>query len=64
MQVKENEFGDKIRKSDICSGGLFWAFAFGILTCACVRGCQEVQKKNTKAPTHLSPSAFAPHNVR
>ena len=64
MEVRKNESDDKISKSDIYSGILFWTCVVGLLGCACLRGCQEVQKKSTKAPTHLNPSAFAPHNVR
>ena len=44
MSVKENEFGDKISKSDICAGIMFWLGAAALLTCACARGCQEYKK--------------------
>ena len=42
--VKENEFGDKISKSDICTGILFWTLIAGLMVCACTRGCQEFKK--------------------
>ena len=62
MKAKKNEFDDKISKSDIYNGILFWTCIVGLLTCACLRGCQEIQKKNAKVPAN--PSAFTPHNVR
>lgn len=50
MEVKENEFGDKISKSDICSGIIFWVGLVGLVVCACARGCQEIKKHHGKAP--------------
>ena len=47
-EIKENEFGDKIGFSDICSGIVFWACLGGIGFCACIRGCQEIKKHQNK----------------
>ena len=44
MTVKENEFGDKIGKSDICAGVLFWVGAALLAACACGRIAQEIGK--------------------
>ena len=40
---------DKITKSTICAGVLFWVLAVGgLATCACVRGFQEYKKHTLK----------------
>ena len=44
MSTKENEFGDKIDKSMLCAGVLFWVCSAVLFGCACARGCQEIKK--------------------
>jgi hypothetical protein len=38
------EFGDRLNKNDICSGILLLVGIAGLISCACVRGCQEIKK--------------------
>ena len=49
MTVKENEFGDKIGKSDICAGILFWIGVAAMAACAC--GVVVKKVGNHKAQT-------------
>ena len=49
MSVKENEFGDKISKSDICAGIMFWVGAAALITCVCARGYQEYKKHKAQS---------------
>ena len=50
MDSKVNEFGDRITKNEICQGIMILVTLATLVGCACVRGCQEIQKKMSKAP--------------
>ena len=53
-EEKFNEFGDRIGKKEICQGILLFGAITGIITCACIRGCQEIKKiRNEKAKNIL-----------
>ena len=52
----------KTARLDICRGILCWACVGGLLTCAGIRGCQEVKKHFNKTPQ--TPNVFAPSNCR
>ena len=47
--VKETEFGDKIGKNEFYQGIVLLASVAALVGCACLRGCQEIQKKISKA---------------
>ena len=47
LETNTTEFGDRLSKSDICGGILFWVLVGGLITCACIHGCQEVKKSAT-----------------
>lgn len=49
MESKVNEYGDKIGKSEICQGVSLFLGALGVAVCACVRGCQEIKKHQSKS---------------
>ena len=63
MTTKENEFGDKIGKSDIYAGILFWIGLAGIVSCAFLRGCQEIKKHRGRA-VEKARIAVQPHDCR
>ena len=47
MKTNTTEFGDRLSKSGICGEILFWVCVGGLITCACIRGCQEIKKSAT-----------------
>ena len=47
LKTNTTEFGYRLSKSDIWGGILFWVCVGGLITCACIRGCQEVKKSAT-----------------
>ena len=44
MTAKVNEFGDKISKSDIYAGIMFWVGLAAVAACVCYRAIQEHHK--------------------
>ena len=61
-RAKKTDDLPKISKNDLCAGVLFWTCVAGLLTCAGIRGCQEVQKHWTRHPQPQN--IFAPSNFR
>lgn len=60
-----NEFGDRITKSDILNGCMFWAGLAVISSCLFVRGCQEIKKHAHNDKPSVSHSVrFSPHQCR
>ena len=61
----KTESGDRMSKSDMWSGILFFSCIAGVFFCACVRGCQEIKKhthKENPSPAHTM--RISPHNCR
>ena len=44
VNYKVNEFGDRMNKNDICSGILLIICIGGMISCAAIRGYQEIKK--------------------
>lgn len=49
MDLKLNEYGDKIGKAEVCQGILLILGIAGLVACACLRGCQEINKHRAKS---------------
>ena len=49
VKTTMNEFGDKIGKREICQGILLFGALTGMIACACVRGCQEINRHLNKS---------------
>ena len=60
-----NEFGDRLNKSHICAGVLFWTLSVGCLFCASMRGCQEIKKHTQKDKSSIEHAVrISPHDCR
>lgn len=47
FQNTQNESGDKLGKKEICQGIFLLASIGCLITCASIRGCQEIKKHRT-----------------
>lgn len=66
MNMREyTEFNkEKLDKSELCSGILFWICLGGLITGACLRGCQEIKKDSDKVKTPSIQMMKAAQNSR
>lgn len=64
METKVNEYGDKLGKAEICQGILLIFCVFGLLTCACARGCQYIRDHKAKSATLAKQTAERIQNSR
>ena len=48
-ETPENKYGDRIGKTEICQGIILIGSIIGLMACACLRGCEEIQKRKDKA---------------
>ena len=63
-EIKNNDFGDKVGKTEICQGILLILGVVGTLACLCVRGCQEYKKHHDGHLKKTNPIRIHVHDIR